>query len=52
MGLDDRMLSGNEDAKECLEKTIDWGGVQSELSRFREESFCWLHNALKDGNVI
>ena len=52
MGLLDRKLSATEDATKCLNKTIDWENVQKKLDRFREMSYKWLVDALKDGGVI
>ena len=45
-------MSATEDATKCLNKTIDWENVQKKLDRFREMSYKWLVDALKDGGVI
>lgn len=50
--LDDRKLVGNENVEECLSRNIAWNAVQSALINFREESYRWILNALKEGDVI
>lgn len=47
--LSDRMLEGDEDVGDWLEKEIDYELVDRKLEVFREESKCFLRRALKDG---
>ena len=47
-GVKDRILSGDEDIKVCLEKTIDYESVQSNLSDIRKQSYEYLKAALAD----
>lgn len=45
--LSDRMLDGEEDVSELMEKEIDYEGVDRKLEEFREESKTFLRGALK-----
>lgn len=45
--LEDRLLNGNENIREYLEKTIDYDAVHKKLSDFRNESKKFLEEALE-----
>lgn len=45
--LEDRLLNGNENIREYLEKTIDYDAVHKKLSDFRNESKKFLKEALE-----
>ncbi len=46
--LSDRMLEGDEDVGEWLEKEVDYEMVDRKLEAFREESKCFLRRALNE----
>ncbi len=48
LNISDRMLLGNEDIQECLDKKIDYDTVHYNLSKLREASYDYLIKALKD----
>ena len=47
-GVKDRILSGDEDVKECLARKIDYKTVQSNLESIRTQSYEYLKAALAD----
>ena len=46
LGLEDRMLSGDEDAKKCINMEIDFDTVLSNLEEFRKDSLEFLKKSL------
>lgn len=46
LGLEDRMLSGDEDAKKCIDMEIDFDTVLSNLEEFRKDSLEFLKKSL------
>ncbi len=46
--IHDRMMTGNEDIKECLSKKIDYNKAHKNLAEVREESYQYLKAALED----
>ena len=47
-GAGDRILTGNEDVKECLNRKIDYIEIEKKLSIFRNQSYEYLKVALAD----
>ncbi len=47
-GVSDRILSGNEDVKECLEREIDYSIIKANLEKVRNRSYDYLKAALLD----
>ncbi len=47
-GVKDRILTGKENVKECLEKKIDYGNLNNNLEKIRRLSFEYLIVALND----
>lgn len=47
-GVKDRILSGDEDVKECLARKIDYKTVEMNLERIRAQSYEYLKAALAD----
>ena len=47
-GVKDRILSGDEDVKECLARKIDYKTVEMNLERIRVQSYEYLKAALAD----
>lgn len=47
-GVKDRILTGEEDVKECLKRTIDYKAVQKNLAKIRAQSYEYLKAALSD----
>lgn len=52
MGLENRKLTGEENPKDVMSQDIEWGTVQSRLTEFRDSSWKWLENSLKDGGLL
>lgn len=52
MQLSDRIITGTENAEECLRRRIEWGYVQETLNKFRNESYAWFVSSIKSGNII
>jgi hypothetical protein len=46
-GLEDRLLTGNEDIVECVKRDIDFNSIQQRVDARRDESLAYLVNALK-----
>ncbi len=49
VNLSDRMLDGDEEVKDLLEKEIDYEVVSKKLGEFREDSKAFLRGALENG---
>ena len=47
-GVGERILQGNEDVQECLDKCIDYEVVQQNLDKKRAESYQYLLDALEN----
>ena len=47
-GVKNRILAGNEDVRECLERTIDYEMVRMNLDKVRTQSYEYLKAALTD----
>lgn len=47
-GLEDRLLTGEEEISDCLERPIDHGAVQARIDRLRDYSWAYLRAALAD----
>lgn len=47
--LENRMLYGTENVKECMKLSIDWNSVLDKVSKRREESMEYLTTSLKNG---
>lgn len=50
LGIKDRMLTGNEDVKDCISRDLDYIDIHNRLNEFVKESKDYLKNAL-EGNV-
>lgn len=50
--IEERRLTGNEDALMCLQKKIDWDALQERLDRFRDESEKYLIDAMKNSGLL
>lgn len=46
LGLEDRLISGEEDVLECMNKKIDFNSVNLKIENFKKESLIYLKNAL------
>lgn len=51
MGIPERFLNGSENAS-VIREVIDWDSVQNKLDAFRNESYTYLENALKESELI
>ena len=47
-GVEGRILSGDEDIKECLDRKIDYQIVRENIDRIRKQSYEYLINSLQD----
>ncbi|MCW2277103.1 polysaccharide pyruvyl transferase family protein [Heliophilum fasciatum] len=47
-GLNDRIITGDEDVGECSLMDIDWASVNEKVNENRKASFAYLENALSD----
>lgn len=47
-GVRNRILSGDEDVKECLSRKIDYNAIEMNLKRIRTQSYEYLKAALAD----
>ncbi len=47
-GVEDRVLVGDEDVKECLNRKIDYQIVKENLDKVRRQSFEYLRSSLSD----
>lgn len=52
LDIDDRRLYGTEDVTDCLERTIDWDKIHSQLDGFRHASEEYLLNALSASGIL
>lgn len=47
-GINGRLISGNEDMKECVERSIDYDEVHKRLEILRDQSYQYIEAALQD----
>lgn len=52
MQLEDRGLKGTESVELCLEKQVNWDGVQKALDEFRCQSKLYFYNALLQEKIL
>lgn len=48
VGINDRILKGDEEIQKCLELKLDYKIIHHNIQKIREESYNYLLNALKD----
>ena len=47
-GVSGRLMTGDEDIAECLQRKIDYSAVKKNLNTLREKSYRYLEAALSD----
>lgn len=52
LDIPERLIKGNENVEGCLQRTIDWESVQTNLNVFRDKSMEYLKDALVNSNLI
>lgn len=51
VGLENRLLQGNEDVSECMDMTIDYGQIHEKLAKLRQSTKRFVESALAKSGI-